>query len=145
MKVIISLCFVLISLNVLAKRDTTFTKQEKEVVANEVSCIPDSTIQKFETIFKSWKESWRTNPLTRFSSNTKDLRKLKEYEELINMGQIIIPLTIKKMMNQVEGDFIGLLLYETLQSDKSLVVKESFMSEQDKAIKMVKLWTKSKK
>ena len=145
MKVIISICFVLMALNVFAKRDTTFTKQEKKIVAKEVSCVPDTTIEKFETIFKSWKESWMTNPSTRRSSNIKDLCKLKEYKELLDMGQVIIPLVIKKMMINKDVDFIGLLLYDTLQNDKSLVVNELFISEQDKAIKTIKLWTKSKK
>lgn len=144
MKIVVTIFFVMLGLNLFAEKDSTFTRQERKVIDREVACIQDSIVQKFEHTFAVWKRSLKMDERTKFSSNTRDFRMLKEYKELLDMGEGIIPLIVKKMMVADEGNFIGLLLYDALQTNQSLILK-SEKSEQDRAIETVKLWVKSKK
>lgn len=104
--------------------------------------IPDSVQLRFDQLFEAWKENWKTNPATMYSSNIGVVRNLEQYAELIQMGDVIIPLIMKKMADDVDRNFLGLQLYDKLQQDASKKVT-SLESEQDKAVKSIKFWVDS--
>ena len=142
MRTILCTFFTLLSLSVLAEPILPLTKQEKELVIKEAANIPDSVDQKFEGLFNAWKMNWQTNPIARVSSTTAVTRELDEYQKLMDFGPMIIPLILKKMMADVDGNFIGLILYDDLQKNPKLKI-QGLMSEQDRVVLTIRRWVNS--
>lgn len=96
---------------------------------------------KFDTLFKKWEDEWINGSL-KYSSNSRDAMKIKEYQELVGMGDKIIPLVIEKLVDK--GNFIAVHLYNALQKEKSLI-SPFMLAMQDQAAKTVKLWVEAQK
>lgn len=103
--------------------------------------------ENFNSLFEKWKKNWLTNPQTKFSSDTRDCKILPEFSEMIKMGPQIIPLLMEKLKDS-ENNFIGLVLYDELQTDKTLKITYSvedsniFEGEQQRAVRTCKKWIK---
>lgn len=142
MKRIRILIVVLLPLLAFGLKVEKVTSLEKKKIQRVVDQIPDSVQLRFDQLFEAWKENWKTNPATMYSSNIGVVRNLEQYAELIQMGDVIIPLIMKKMADDVDRNFLGLQLYDKLQQDASKKVT-SLDSEQDKAVKSIKFWVDS--
>lgn len=125
----------------------SISEQERMQIINEVQKIAAGK-ERFDMLFSKWKESWATNPETRFSSDTRDCKKLPEFTEMLRMGSAIIPLLMEKLLDS-EENFIGLVLYDELQWDETLKITYSandvrvFEGEQQRAIRTCKSWAKA--
>jgi hypothetical protein len=119
---------------------TNFERQKIQMEAAKVS-LKDR--EKFQTLFKEWKDLWLTDepaflsdPYTRAENN--------EFERLVEMGTESIPLVIEALAEP--DNFFAISLYERLQQDTRLCAKinpnspEVLQGEQSRAIQVIRKW-----
>lgn len=139
MKTILTSALVLLSLVAFCKKDWTFTTKEKQIIAEAVAAIPDSTRQRFEKNYKAWKDACDKDLNVRLSSRTDASKNVKEYKTLVDMGKKIIPLLIQKMSEDINRNFFDLVPYNDLEGNTRLKVT-IMTSEQERAYRTVLLW-----
>lgn len=139
MKTAITSILVLLSLLTFGENKWTFTAKDKKVIEEAVSEIPDSTRQRFEKRYKDWKHACDTNHRIKLSSRSDASKEVEEYKTLIKMGDIILPLLIQKMSEDISRNFFDLVPYNELQKNTDLKIN-ALMSEQDKAYQTVLFW-----
>lgn len=83
MKRIRILIVVLLPLLAFGLKVEKVTSLEKKKIQRVVDQIPDSVQLRFDQLFEAWKENWKTNPATMYSSNIGVVRNLEQYAELI--------------------------------------------------------------
>ncbi|MDR2039939.1 MAG: hypothetical protein LBQ60_18615 [Bacteroidales bacterium] len=93
------------------------TSREEKILCEAIGKIPDTTQLRFQVLFDQWSKHWK-NGILIFSSNTYDVMKMKEYPELVAMGDTIIPLVIEKLLYR--SNFWSVHLYNALQKDVRL-------------------------
>lgn len=127
------------------KNKVTISNQERNSIITDAKKVSqDSNTNNFESLFEAWKQEWKTNPITLFSNNTNDAKKLKQYPELLAMGNYIIPLLLEKLLN--EENFFALVLYDDLQQNSQLKItynnkdNNCLEGEQNRAKRTIKLW-----
>ena len=109
MKTAITSILVLLSLLTFGENKWTFTAKDKKVIEKAVSEIPDSTRQRFEKRYKDWKHACDTNHRVKLSSRSDASKEVEEYKTLIKMGDIILPLLIQKMSEDISRNFFDLV------------------------------------
>jgi len=130
---------------VSAKEDanTIFKELQKELYQNQDTHSPltSEEMGRFDSLYTAWKGNYLTSPITRFSSNTNDAKKLEQYPELMSMGKRALPLVITRL--PVRSDFFALTLYNDLQDDDNLKCLESG-SEQHRVQMTLKKYIEAK-
>ena len=82
-----------------------------------------------------------------FSSTTLDYKQLPQFKSLQEMGSVIIPLIMEKLLD--EENFFMLPLYDTLQLDSNLKIvynkndRKCLEGEQNRARRTVRMWVNS--
>ena len=97
-----------------------------EAIQVAVNRIPEGSRAEFELRFDAWRAAW-SKPGIRFSSNSRDYAKVPEFDALIELGSVILPLVEEKLINP-ENHFV-LHLYEALQSQQDLIAREESIVE----------------
>lgn len=106
------------------------------------SVLTGEEMQRFDSLFIAWKENYRTNPITRISSNTNDAKNLEQYPLLLEMGKRIIPCIITRL--PVKSDFFALTLYDDLQDVDSLKCFDYSQGEQYRVQMTLKKYIEAK-
>lgn len=118
----------------------TAHKQMTTVLDSAVSSIDRRTVEEFERRYASWEKSCKSFRI-QIQSNPAARRSNKEFGELVGMGEQIIPLVVQKLMST--DNFFALQVYEELQPDKALHVKDQsaqFEGEQMRAKRTAERW-----
>lgn len=137
---LLSLVSIIVFCSYLQSQDKYYslTSEEIKVLEGKVRQVPDSLRKQFDVLFEAWKDDWQNNPATRISSSTMDATKLKEYDRLMKLGDNILPLVVNKLRDK--QNFIGVVLYNSLQKDPSLRIEQG--TEQGKAESILRMWVK---
>ncbi|MGH2553912.1 MAG: DUF7689 domain-containing protein [Chitinophagaceae bacterium] len=96
-----------------------FNKEEIKRLNDMIKEIPREKVVFFERRFSAWKKIWHTGSLA-FNSDPYARTKTAEFRELKNMGKTILPLLVKKLMD--ENNFLALPAFEELAADKKLII-----------------------
>ncbi|WP_147573556.1 DUF7689 domain-containing protein [Candidatus Stoquefichus massiliensis] len=121
---------------------------ELNIIDKEIKKISLELVHEFEVRFIKWKNTWFQGE-TKYSSNTNDLKKVTEYQQLCELGEEVIPLLIRKLCD--EENFPALVLYDELQGDNHLKLnnEEQFdiwiMGEQERTVQSVVQWINNKR
>ena len=118
----------------------TVHKQMTTVLDSAVSSIDRRTVEEFERRYASWEKSCKGFRVW-IQSNPAARKKNKEFGELVEMGEQVIPLVVQKLMST--DNFFALQVYEELQPDKALHVKDQsaqFEGEQMRAKRTAERW-----
>lgn len=131
----------------VAKEDIVLSDLERNRVFEESRKVNSEIVDKFESLVAEWENEIQTNPQTKFSSSTLDYKKLPQFKSLQEMGRVIIPLIMEKLLD--EDNFFMLPLYDALQVDSTLKVTYSkndpkcLEGEQNRARRTVRMWINS--
>lgn len=121
------------------RRDSDFISRADICFVENQSLKARKYKKEFDCLFEAWENDWRTNPKTRFSSNTDDARKLNTYSPLLCMGDSIVPLLMEKLLEP--NNFFALVLYEDIQYKRVHEKQKAYKGgEQEKVKKMIKQW-----
>lgn len=159
-KVILSLMLVgcLTSCSQSSPSQTTETSQSEITVNNDAATADDTADltavrveevdpdvrARFETLHNAWYEAAGNDPEIKMSSSTYAMCKLPQFDEMVSMGDAIIPLLMEKMSD--EKYFFTQTVYEAIDTTamarlaKALDRDVTTMSAQDKAKEYVKLY-----
>ncbi len=117
----------------------------EEQLQVEIKSVPEKTRVSFDKIFCEWQKTWGAEEF-KYISNPSFVRLTKPYQNLVAMGDQILPLIIEKLLNP--NNFFALQLYDSLQSNKKLIVcldpaaDEILEGEQGRARRTVLAWLK---
>lgn len=114
-------------LRIYMRKLREFNNAEKRKLQELVKPIPRSITASFEKNFKAWKNTWFKGEMALVSDPYKRLD-TKEFEKLNAMGNAILPLLAKKLMD--ESNFMALPAFEKLAANKKLVMRINAKSEQ---------------
>lgn len=108
------------------------------ILDSVVKSIDKQTVEEFERRYSSWEKTCKDFRIF-IQSNPAARRHNKEFGELVEMGEQIIPLVVQKLMST--DNFFALQIYEELQPDKALHVQDThFEGEQIRAKRTVERW-----
>lgn len=115
---------------------------------NKIVSVGIKTIIEFDEKFEKWKRTWNQDSI-KLSSNPADRMRSTEYQELYQMGDVILPLVVQQLFLYPE-DFFALQLYDNLQKDNNLKViykgprdLQILEGEQSRANRTTKLYIES--
>lgn len=117
------------------------------ILKKEISMLPKKLVTEFEKLFEDWRNSWFAGRLA-INSNPAARTSCYEFFKLLKMGSVILPLIVGKLTER--ENFFAVQLYERLQLNKGLVVKQNLYSndfltgEQGLAIKTISLYLEDK-
>lgn len=124
--------------------ETVLSEEEKLRLRQIVQAVDSSRGEEFEKVFVNWKRKWFTGDAA-FSSDTRDLEKLPEYQILLSMGPGILPFVVEKMV--AAENFVALILYDALMEKGHLKIRyrgvedpDLFEGEVVRAVRTAKLW-----
>jgi hypothetical protein len=118
-----------------AAQEQLLHKQQSEISAEVRSA--------FDSAFRAWKDSWFRGGLAA-SSDPHTRAVGREFDALIALGPVILPLLIEKLADP--ENFLALQLYDALQSDENLLVQYEpdderiVEGEQGRARRVVQAW-----
>lgn len=92
-----------------------FTKEEIKRLNALIKEIPGEKALDFDKRFSAWKKIWHTGSHAS-SSDPYTRTKTAEYRELKALGKVILPLLVKKLMD--ENNFLALPAFEELAEKK---------------------------
>jgi len=125
------------------KETEVLTTAEKDFVLMQSRKV-DATIRaRFDKRLKAWDKAILSNMRMMMSSSTYAYAELPEFELLQKMGKPILPLVMEKLLDST--NFRMIVLYEAVQPDTTLWVRDIFVSEQARSVKVVKRWVASQK
>ncbi|HEX4876417.1 MAG TPA: hypothetical protein VFV31_07065 [Chitinophagaceae bacterium] len=113
-------------LRLYMKKLREFNNEEKRKLQELVKPIPRSVITSFEKNFKAWKDTWFKGEMALISDPYKRLD-TKEFEKLKAMGNDILPLLAKKLMD--EKNFMALPAFEKIAANKKWKITIDAKSE----------------
>lgn len=131
----------------VSKEDIVLSDLEKNKVLERSKKVDSEIVSKFESLIAAWKNEINTNPKTMFSSSTLDYKQLPQFKSLQEMGSVIIPLIMEKLLD--EENFFMLPLYDTLQLDSNLKIvynkndRKCLEGEQNRARRTARMWVNS--
>jgi hypothetical protein len=105
-------------------------------IVEKAVAVPLETKRQFYTLYDEWKAA--TNEKMQFVSDTKKLTELPEFENLVKMGEVIVPLVVEKLRDI--NDFPAVVLLEALMPKEALYAEENsgaIISEQEKALSII--------
>ena len=122
-------------------------KLERELLTGTIKKIDPDIRKQFAEKFLAWKNTW-TAEHTAHLSDPSFVRFNKEFGELISLGDQIIPLLIKELLNP--NNFFALQLYDAIQPETMAIIpidpedEELILDgEQGRANRTVRLWLSS--
>jgi len=124
-----------------AKSYTSAT--QKRALTAERDNVPERVRDDFDKAFAAWKSTWFSGGLA-ISSNPHTRAIGKEYDALIALGPVILPLVIEQLADP--ENFFALQLYDTIQANESLLVQfepddeRILEGEQGRAQRVVAAW-----
>jgi hypothetical protein len=116
---------------------------QKQLLNKQEAEIPSEVCAAFEAAFSAWKDSWFRGGLA-VSSDPHTRAVGKEFDALIALGGVILPLLIEKLADP--ENFLALQLYDAMQADENLLVQyepddERIVDgEQGRARRVVQAW-----
>ena len=120
----------------------SLTTEDKYRIRELAVHVPDSIKARFSFLLYKWNYAIAHNREMLLNSNTYSYSKLPEFHYLKSMGKQIIPLIMEQLIEP--SNFHLLVLYEAVQEDSGMIVKDHTEGEQNRAIKNVKMWLGSK-
>ena len=131
----------------VSKEDIVLSDLERNRVLEESRKVNSEIVDKFESLVSEWENEIQINPQTKFSASTLDYKKLPQFKSLQEMGRVIIPLIMEKLLD--ENNFFMLSLYDALQVDSTLKVVYSkndpkcLEGEQNRSRRTIRMWINS--
>ncbi|MDT4292376.1 hypothetical protein RO575_22650 [Methylomonas sp. MO1] len=119
------------------------SEQEETNLKKDISNVPEEIQIAFQDAFAAWKKTWFSGSLA-IDSNPYSRSRCKEFDDLVALGQQIIPLVIETLTE--DENFFSLVLYDSIQSDSRFIVQYEpddlrlLQGEQGRAIYVVKSW-----
>jgi hypothetical protein len=120
---------------------------QKRSLTEESNAIAADIRSTFEKLFTAWKKTWFRGGLA-ISSNPQTRAVGPEFDALIALGPIVIPLVIEKLADP--ENFLALQLYDSVQSNERLIVQYEpederiLEGEQGRAARVVQGWFKNR-
>jgi hypothetical protein len=116
---------------------------QKQLLHKQQAELPAGVRTAFDTAFSACKDSWFRGGLA-VSSDPHTRAVGKEFDALIALGPVILPLLIEKLADP--ENFLALQLYDALRSDENLLVQYEpdderiVEGEQGRARRVVQAW-----
>jgi hypothetical protein len=116
---------------------------QKKLLHKQLAEIPAEVRAAFDTAFSAWKDSWFRGGLA-VSSDPHTRAVGEEFDALIALGPVILPLLIEKLADP--ENFLALQLYDVMQADENLLVQYEpdderiVEGEQGRARRVVQAW-----
>jgi hypothetical protein len=116
---------------------------QRRALGEEREKVPQEVRVAFELAFSVWKNAWFGGGLA-MSSNPHTRAVGKEYDALIALGPLILPLVVDKLADP--ENFLALQLYDALQPSEKLLVQfepddeRILEGEQGRAQRVVQAW-----
>ena len=116
---------------------------QKQILQKRQAEISPRLRTAFDTAFSAWKDTWFSGGLA-VSSDPHTRAVGREFDTLIALGPVILPLVIEKLADP--ENFLALQLYDVMQSDENLLVQYEpdderiVEGEQGRARRVVQAW-----
>jgi hypothetical protein len=116
---------------------------QRRALTQQRERLPVALVTAFEKAFAEWKGTWFAGGLA-ISSNPHTRGVGKEYDKLIAMGPVILPLVVEKLADP--ENFFALQFYDALQPNEKLLVQfepddeRILEGEQGRARRVVQAW-----
>ena len=116
---------------------------QRKVIVDERKRISAAQRSAYEVDFADWKVSWNSGGLAMIS-NPNSRAVGSEYDALIAMGPVIIPLVVESLADP--ENFFALQLYDAIQPNSQLLVQYEpddervLEGEQGRAQRVVQTW-----
>jgi hypothetical protein len=116
---------------------------QRKALAKEHEQVSAAVRADYNARFEAWKKTWFAGGLA-FNSNPHMRAVGPEYDALVGMGPVILPLVIESLADP--ENFMALQLYDALQSDDRLLVQfepedeRLLEGEQGRARRVVQAW-----
>jgi hypothetical protein len=111
---------------------------------DQLTVLPAKLRTRFEAAFRAWKKTWFAGGLA-VSSNPYSRAVGKEFDTLVALGPVILPLLVEQLANP--KNFLALPLYDALQTNERLAVQfgsddeRVLEGEQGRAQRVVQAWS----
>lgn len=149
--ILVSFTFDFMAMSNLTKenidtRIAILSKEEKSKLIKKTYSVDPKIQERFEFLHNEWYESAKNTPEIKYSSFMLSRVNLPQFDELVSMGEPIIPLIIEKLTH--EEYFFTQLVYEAIRKNANKMLMPSYdengkiliESAQVKAMKYVKNW-----
>lgn len=119
------------------------TALQRRALDGQKNSLPHKVTSTFEKAFSEWKATWFNGGLA-ISSNPNSRAIGKEFDALIALGPVILPLVVEKLADP--ENFFVLQLYDALQPNEKLLVQigpddeRILEGEQGRARRVVQAW-----
>lgn len=130
--------------------DTTTVKLSSDEIKNvslKAMEVGDNIKSKFENLHEEWYKAAQADVKIMLSNSMYARCELPQFKELIEMGDVIIPLVMEKLLD--EKYFFSQIILETIKSEDFIIPYEVYydgtpvlQSAQDRAKRIVKSWNK---
>jgi hypothetical protein len=116
---------------------------QRRTLKEQDARIPEEIRRAFAEAFGAWKKTWFSGGLA-ISSDPHTRGVGKEYDALIALGPVTLPLVIEKLADP--ENFLALQLYDAIQSNEMLLVQYGpdneriLEGEQGRAQRVVQAW-----
>lgn len=116
---------------------------QRKTLAAERRRIPEQVRAAYDKAFAAWKTTWFSGGLA-ISSNPQTRAVGKEYDALIALGPLILPLVVESLADP--ENFLALQLYDAIQPNEQLLVQYEpddervLEGEQGRARRVVQAW-----
>ncbi len=127
----------------MARAMSYLSAAQKQLLHKQQAEISAKMRTGFEAAFSAWKDSWFRGGLT-VSSDPHTRAVGTEFDALIALGPVILPLLIEKLADP--QNFLALQLYDVMQTDENLLVQYEpgderiVEGEQGRARRVVQSW-----
>jgi hypothetical protein len=122
---------------------SSLSAQQRRLLDREVQAVPGNVRRMFAERFEAWKRTWFRGGLA-INSNPHTRAVGPEYDALIALGTVILPLIVEQLARP--ANFLALQLYDAMQPDPRLVVhfeaddERVVEGEQGRAARVVQAW-----
>ncbi len=110
-----------------------------KLIDSAVENVDKATRDRFESLYKEWTDTIQNDSSIRIQSiGTGYTSDLRQFTELVAMGDKVLPLAVKKMVT--EPNHLSRALYCYLQQSEELKPRNTGLSEKDLCRHYAELW-----
>lgn len=117
-----------------ASDGTVISGQDLAVIAEAVAEVDTATKERFGKLHEQWYEAAQKDPEVMLSSSTDSRKILPQYEQMVDMGSVILPLVVEKLTH--DEYFFTQTVYEAISGSRI----EENQDARTKALMYVRQW-----
>lgn len=132
-------CYLILSCSKSPAVNNSVNRSESILIAEAASKVSPELKAVFDSLFDEWHTAYKINPEVRLSSRYVYPNQLPQYDQLVTMGESILPLVVEKMAGN--DYYLSRLVYEGICPAEK--VHNTNILGRERANYYIRLWTEN--